>query len=304
MEPILRHRQALAFFKRARRAGGSISGDASMEGEDRETGLCSSVKTVTPTRGWARLSGTHRLGSDVMSLATQRVETVSTGQLTPCHGVTLPAPSAEYSVVLHTDTVRRQPDGTFRASAKTQTMQGASFVSNEFSLVLHPGYCGHGTDRGGLFALSATGVGPKIHASHSATSPAVYLVPNGSRLIYDRVLQVDGETWFHVSPQARPAGWVSGADVACRRPGEPPPLLFPPSDLAGARPTAAQVAGDEGNPLRQAFARGRSSSPRQQLGQFTGKIGIEALQRALLLAGALGPPALHKGKSQLIAPCR
>jgi hypothetical protein len=85
-------------------------------------------------------------------------------------------------------------------------------------------YCGANTPQAGaLFAQSSTGASGKIHSEPSAGSPLLVSAPNGSRLIYRKTTQINGQTWYYVTPPGKPAGWVPGSDVSCTRPGEPPP---------------------------------------------------------------------------------
>lgn len=110
-------------------------------------------------------------------------------------------------------------------------------------------YCGYSPSGGCAFAGSGSRQGTvKIYEGPSLTSAPILNVPNGTRLCYTLVMEVDGQQWFKVKPPGRPSGWVSSKDLVCRRPGDPLPLDVKSLnlDLSNARPTAAQVAGGRG----------------------------------------------------------
>jgi hypothetical protein len=62
-----------------------------------------------------------------------------------------------------------------------------------------------------------------VHADPSEQSQVIGTPPNGSRLMYDRVSEVGGRRWFHVSPPGGRSGWLPRSDVSCERPTSPPP---------------------------------------------------------------------------------
>jgi hypothetical protein len=87
-------------------------------------------------------------------------------------------------------------------------------------------YCGANTPQaGGLFARNSTAPSVKIHSEPSAGSPLLVPAPNGTRLIYRKTTQINGQTWYYVTPPGKPAGWVPGGEVSCTRPGEPIPIF-------------------------------------------------------------------------------
>lgn len=206
--------------------------------------------SAPPTAVRARVEGSPPSGSHPLSLQLTDVDakitpTLSSGGTNAwCNAAHFAQLSIDNGLTISGLVRSLQPvgDGTYRAEFHTSQ----PLLEVHWSIVLRPGYCGYGTDRGGLFAFGVTGAGTKIHASPSETSSSVAFAPNGSRLIYDRVMQVDGQIWFHVSPPGKPAGWVSSPDVGCRRPGEPPPWLSRPPLEGSARGTAALVAGARG----------------------------------------------------------
>jgi hypothetical protein len=107
---------------------GTILGSASMEGFSSE---CPHVRTLAPTIGRARLVGSYTPGADTMTLAVQQVETVSKGRISKCMGTELPAPTAEFALLLHTNRLQKRADNTFYASGTTQS-------GSRFSLTLFP----------------------------------------------------------------------------------------------------------------------------------------------------------------------
>jgi len=117
---------------------GTIVGNVYMDGEDREIGLCPSITTATPSSGKARLVGSLPPGAAVMTLAVEGVEPIAQGYTTPCAGTALPIPAADFATALHTNKLQQQPDKTFHAGGRTQSVQGGSTVINEFSLTLRP----------------------------------------------------------------------------------------------------------------------------------------------------------------------
>jgi hypothetical protein len=117
---------------------GTIKGKVYMDGEDRETGLCPSITTATPSSGKARLVGSLAPGAAVMTLAAERVESIAQGYSTPCAGTALPIPPADFAALLHTNTLQQRADKTFHAGGTTQSAQGGSTIINEFSLTLRP----------------------------------------------------------------------------------------------------------------------------------------------------------------------
>ncbi|MCO5163876.1 MAG: hypothetical protein M9939_22360 [Mesorhizobium sp.] len=115
---------------------GAIEGKVFMDGEDRETGLCPSITTATPSVGKARLTGTLARGATVMKLEAVGVEAVAQGYTTPCFGTALPIPPADFVALLHTATLQQRPDKTYHAGGMTQKAQDGSTITNEFSLTL------------------------------------------------------------------------------------------------------------------------------------------------------------------------
>lgn len=204
--------------------------------------------SAPPTRVWARVEGSPTPGGNAPSLQLVDVHaevrpTWSGGgpNLTCSEMQPFDIIGGTLSALLRS--VQSAGDGTYRAGFDTND----AAVEAHSLLILRPGYCGYGIDRGAFFASSATGGGPKVYASPLATSTSVGRFPNGSRLFYDRVMQVGGQTWFHVSQGGRPAGWVSSADVICRRPYGPAPMqpTFPGYSLEWARPVS-QTGGGRG----------------------------------------------------------
>jgi len=103
---------------------GSILSTASMEGEDKDPGLCPTIETITPTTGMARLTGSLQPGTNAMSISVKETQTIATGRLKSCpSAATIPAPTAEFAVALHTDTLQRRPDGSFHAADTKRTVQ-------------------------------------------------------------------------------------------------------------------------------------------------------------------------------------
>jgi hypothetical protein len=107
---------------------GSIVGTANMDGNSPE---CPHVRTIAPTVGRARLTGSYKPGADTMTLAAEQVEPVSQGRISKCMGTELPAPTAEVALLLHTDKLQKRTDNTFHASGTTQW-------GGKFSLTLSP----------------------------------------------------------------------------------------------------------------------------------------------------------------------
>jgi hypothetical protein len=109
---------------------GTIVGTASMEGES-SSPECPHTRTLAPTVGRGRLIGSYTPGSDTMALAVQQVETVTRGRINKCMGTELPAPTAEFALLLHTDKLQKRADNTFHASGTTRW-------NGRFSLTLFP----------------------------------------------------------------------------------------------------------------------------------------------------------------------
>lgn len=187
--------------------------------------------SAPPNRVWARVEGSPPSASHPLSLQLTDVEakitpTLSGGgpnawcnaslfaQLTIDNGPTISGLVRSLQSV---------GDGTY----KTEFHTSQPLLEVRWSLVLRPGYCGYPPDRGAVL-VSATGsaVG-KMYSEPTTQSAVIATSPNGTRLVYDRVMEVNGQTWFHVIPPGKPGGWVSSKDLACRM----RPTWFPGYDL-------------------------------------------------------------------------
>ena len=71
------------------------------------------------------LIGSYTPGADAMMFAVEQVEPVSKGRIGKCMGTELPAPTAEFALLLHTDKLKKRTDNSFHASGMIQS--GSSF---------------------------------------------------------------------------------------------------------------------------------------------------------------------------------
>jgi hypothetical protein len=193
---------------------------------------CSDFVLVTPGTFYGSLYGSHRPGHSTWSVQAGDVRTTP-GQAVYCGTSMESRFFTVYEGPVFADAfrdLRPEPDGGWKSSGERTFSAGGGTCTTTYSLTLSRGYCGHGPDRGGVFAQSTTGASVTIYSEPSPNSSRLVSAPNGTRLIYRQTKQVGGQTWFYVTPPGKPAGWVIDKDLACRRPGEPLPLPYYPGD--------------------------------------------------------------------------
>ena len=106
----------------------------------------------------------------------------------------------------------------------------------------HGTYCGDNLPgKGILFARTGGG----IYSEPSTSSTVVDSPPLGFRLRYTNTTQVNGQTWYYIEVSGRAPGWISGSQVSCTRPVNPPlPKITIPIDSKpqiGGGPHAAHA---------------------------------------------------------------
>lgn len=220
-----------------------------MKGEvtaEKSGGIPCTIKVSRPARLYAVLLGRYTRETNTMSLKLED-QNVVMGSLScpPVPGV------IEFGHGLIDQPVLEQllSNLTIKADGSVEaTREDTSVPQNtvRVKLTLGPAYCGGGPHGGAVFAQSTTGASVTIYSEPSPNSSRLVSAPNGMRLIYRQTKQVGGQTWFYVTPPARPAGWVIDKDLSCHRPGEPIPTPQRGPPDTGERPTASQVAGARG----------------------------------------------------------
>jgi len=91
-----------------------------------------------------------------------------------------------------------------------------------------------------IFALSPTAGVVRLRVEPRSSAPGA-TAANGTKLMPREIRQIDGKTWYYVTPAGLPAGWIEASDVVCSRPRTtpPPPCNMPcywPDPFLGCKP--------------------------------------------------------------------
>jgi hypothetical protein len=180
--------------------------------------------SAPPSPVFARVEGSSPSGANPLSLQLADVDAKIDVEWSGGVGCTGSQPIDNATTIAGlVRSLKPVGDGTYKSGF--DAIHG--LMEAHWSMVLRPGYCGHSLEKGAVFAQSPGHGSVMIYSEPSSNSSHLVSVPNGARLIYNQTKQVNEATWFHVSPPGKPAGWVSSRDLACRRPGEPPPVYLP-----------------------------------------------------------------------------
>jgi hypothetical protein len=193
--------------------------------------------SAPPTRVWARVEGSPPSGSNPLSLQLADVEakitpTLSTGGSNAWCNATLFAQLTIDNGATISGLVRSlQPvgDGTYKAGFD----QTGGLFEAHWSLILRPGYCGYGPDKGfvfytgpgGPFGQGAARSEPSFESARIA-QPAV-----GARYVYVATRMAGGARWFQLQLPGAGTGWLPARALSCVRPTAAPPA--PPERGAG-----------------------------------------------------------------------
>ncbi len=79
--------------------------------------------------------------------------------------------------------------------------------------------CDNMPERGSLYVGTKYG---RTYSEPSTNSIVVDSLPSGNRVRYTNTAQVNGQTWYYIEPSGREKGWMSGDQLSCTRPAEPP----------------------------------------------------------------------------------